>query len=266
MIGYREGSYIWRYSAAITVDARAWVSGAAEVTVTIPSQWDAFWSTVNATDARDVRILDADGRTLITAYKVIKTGGAAIDATAITNRDGTIQISGWTPPAAAMCRLVLVWGSSAASAFGAPTSVSPLTGYIALPVPSVGWRAEPEPPGATKPRARLTKGASEVLVVGVTVAALLASRKEPQAQRRGHDAIRYASYAVQTGGASQAGMVEAASVRFIGEDTVTMLVKAGSSGTDYTIIPTITLYPHASGYSAPTLIPRALLSVRDVAE
>lgn len=259
-IPYRETTYTWKYSAAITVDASAWVAGAAEVSIPIPTDWDAFWLTINQTDARDVRILDADGLTKLT-YDIVKTGPAAIDATAITNRDGRIRISGWTPPAAAMCRLVIIWGNSTvATGAGVPTFAAPLNGYIAVTAPARGWRARGVERGRTKPAATITKGAAEVLTVGVEVSPLLNSRTASSANTRAKEAISYASYSVTLAGAAQAAMITASSLRFLDTSRMYFDVKAGTTAVSYTIVPVVVTT------AAQTLSPRALLDVRDLSE
>lgn len=260
MIAYREGGYTWKYSAAITVDARSWSSGAVEISVPIPADWDAFWTTINQTDARDVRVLSADGLTKLT-YDIVKTGPAAIDAGAITSRDGRLRISGWTPPLAAMCRLVVVWGqSSVSSGAGSPTFASPINGYIALGLPARGWMAMPPQAGRTKPVAKFAKGATEQIVLGLDVGGLVDTRATAHARSRSLGAISYASYVVHAAGTPQGGMVDASTLRFIDETRCYFLVNAGSSGTTYTIVPTVVLT------SSQTLIPRALLEVRDLTE
>lgn len=259
-IPYREGSYTWKYSAAITIDARAWAAGAAELSIPIPVDWDAFWLTINQTDARDVRILSADGSTKLT-YDIVKTGPAAIDAAAITARDGRIRVSGWTPPAAAMCRIVIIWGNSTvATGAGAPTFAAPLNGYIAVAVPSRGWVARGVARGRTVPPVTISKGAAEVLSVGCEVGMLLNARATATANTRTREAISYASYSVTLAGAAQAAMVTASSLRFLDTSRMFFEVKAGTTATSYTIVPVVVTT------EAQTLSPRALLDVRDLSE
>lgn len=261
---YRASGIRWRQYAAITVDATGWGGGAVDAEITIPRDLEAFWSLID-NSAAEARVLSPDLGTVLT-YKITTAAGATFDATAKSNRDGKISIDNWTPPAAAMCRLVLAWhATGASSAASVLTTSSPLTGYIATGLPRVGWRAKLERPGATQPSIRLQKTATEVLRVYVDASGLIQGR---QGRMAGPDstagALRYASYTVDTGGASQAGMKSATSLRFLGESTMFFLVQAGTSGTDYTINASADVV-HTDGTSD-TINPRAMLRVRSTTE
>lgn len=237
---YRSGTTTWRYYAAITVDARGWTSGAQYATATIPKDFDDFWDNVGSDPY--VRVLNADGATLAT-YKLTNGSGATFDATAITNRDGQIHIS-FTPTVAAMWRFVLAWGptaavSSAASVF---TPSGAYSAYVALTIPSIGYRARLEAAHVTDPTSKLQKGADETHTVGVDLTALLPGRLGRFAGVDGGGAPRYASYDVVDGNGTTVGtMVTASSLRFVGENLITFTVKAGTDGTTYTIKPSVTM-------------------------
>jgi hypothetical protein len=260
MTQYTEGSTRWPHSAAITVDATGWSSGAQYITITVPADFAAFWDGIHQTDARDVRLLDADGVTKL-SYQLVDQGGAAVAAADITARDMIIRIGSWTPPSAAMCRIVLAWGASGVSSGGTTvTPSSPLTGYINLGRPRLGWPARRERPDQTQPLLRVHKDAAEAVRFVVDFRGMLASRIFAQGGSPELGQLKSASYVVSTGGSAQAGMISATSVRFADPSAVIVLVQAGTSGTNYTVVVT------AVTTTGETLISRTVLDVQTLSE
>lgn len=258
--GYREGSNIWSYFAAITVDARAWVAGAAEVSITVPADWDAFWTQINQTDGRDIRVLNAAGDTPLT-YDVVDTGGGAFGAADITARSCKIRISGWTPPAAAMCRLVLAWGqASATSGAGSPTTVSPLNGYILVAAPQQGWTALPVRADVTTPAVRVQKTAAEAITYAVSFLPWLRGRLGQYARVSVGTSLSYATYVITNGGSSAglSGMIDLSKIRFLGADTVVVIAQAGVTATNYMIAVTATTTDSQTIEAAAELVVRTL--------
>lgn len=257
---YREGAITWTAYAAITVDARS--SSANNVTVTIPKDLDAFWLAVTAES--EIRILAADGVTKAT-YEIDNGSGSTFDGTAITNRTGRIKIGSYTRASAAMCRMVLAWAPQGGTPSTGGTSVSlstPVTGYLAQEQPRNVIRARPEPVGALVPSPRVQKGSGETLLLAVDVTALLPTRDAGSyGGGDGIGGLSYASYAaVDSNSSPYSSMVDAASLRFLGDWGVSFTVTAGVSGTVYTVIPTLI----TTTSPAETYTPKVQVSVRDV--
>lgn len=260
MSQYREGTTAWPYSMAITVDCRSWVSGAIDVEVAVPTDLDHFWTTIHQTDGRDIRVLDADGRTKL-AYALTDTSNNAVDATDITNREMKLRIDGWTPPAAAMCRLELVWGAAGVSSGGTAVTISgAYSGYIAVAVPSRGWIGRSERPGATHPDAEFLKGSADSRRLFVDFGRLLGVRAQRHANTSAYEQLAYASYVCNKAGSPQAGMIDASSLRFVGRGVVTFLSKSGTDGDDHTLVVT------AGSSTSEIHTARAVLRVRDLQE
>lgn len=269
MTPYREGSYTWRYCASMTVDLRGWTSGAADVHCVVPQDWDAFWTGINATDGRDIRITDAEGNLL--SFALHKTGGSALDAGAITSRDCTIKIDGsvtpsggssFTPTIARMYQVLVWWGQSSVSAptTGFVSTSTPATGYILTYLPPHRWVGRKERADALTLSSRMHKTTDEQVLVAVDVLELLGRRSSPTGGSYRAVEMRYASYEVQLAGVAQGSMVDASTLRFFGSRFVVFLLKAGTTATSYTISPTIVTT------SGETLNPRAQLTVRDLRE
>lgn len=269
MSAYRESSGVWPYRASITADALGWISGASDVSVPVPVDFDAFWNGINQTDGRDIRVTDASGNLL--SFAIEKTGGGALDASAITSRDCTIKIDGsvtptggssFTPPAASMVQLFVHWGNTSATAptTGYVSISGALTGYLLMQVPQHVWVGRKARKDTTRLEEGIHKGTTESLVVAVDMQPMLQTRTTPFAGSKRGAEISYATYQVLQAGASQAAMVTAASLRFYAGRYVCMVVKAGTTATNYTISPTVVTT------SSETLNPRAELRVRDLQE
>jgi hypothetical protein len=243
MSAYRDSSgNTWKYHADISVDATSWTSGAIDITITIPNDWDAFWNYINQTDGRDIRVTDAAGTTLL-SFDFVDSGASAVDTSDITARDGKIRIDAFTPTAAGTLRLQLYWGNgTVSSVFGVGLTISnAYTGYILTAMMPIRFAAFRERPDATKAAMRLHKLPTETLAVMVDISELLPYRRTPHARSVRAAEIKLATYAASSGGSNYGGMVAGSTVRFYGGRWILFNVASGASGTTYTVTPTITL-------------------------
>lgn len=253
MSWYRETGYTWTRRWSLTVDNTGGGAGAIDISGAIPSDLEDFWNLID-TSGNELRITDPDGMTKL-SYN--------IESFSKTNRTGTIEVDNYDAPGTGLLHLFLYAGatgapSGAAAAF-VPASAKTL--YIATcGPPRVGYPALRERPGDTRPRARLAKASDETIKVGVDFAAMLAQRVRPFQNRLLCDEIDYASYVVTLNGASQAGMITAASPRFFDGRFISLDLKSGTDGSDYTVVPTVRT---TDGL---VVTPRAILQVRDVDE
>ena len=246
----------WQFRTPVSVDN---ISGASTIDgeVTIPPSLDLFWDNTKA-DGYDAVLTDSDGETKLVYKRSTWTHAS---------KSGVLQINDWTPNNADCVAVAWLYFGNAAAADGAGTFTAsgPKAGNIELSSPgSIRVAAIREHPGALKPSQVIVKGSAEVLNVWVDVSAVLTPRS-----LQGNDSARLTEVAsvqvaVLDGGVTQSGMFEAGASRVIESKNkrcwVKVKVKAGSSGTDYTLqvkIITTTGETHA---------PRFLLRVRDVSE
>lgn len=252
-------SWAWSRRIPIAVDLTGGATGAQDVNIALPADWDDFWENVRSS-GEDIRVTDADGITLLTID---------LNGFSKSNRTGTIEIDNWTPPGTGS-RIPLIWlywgESSATTVVSSFAPAGALTAYVELGAPG-GPRhlfLSSEPLGATRPDGAIAKRSGETVHVWLCVAALMGPRLKDQADRSLYEGISYVTYDVQTGGASQAAMVTAASPRFVEDEQlrvwVRLEVKAGSDNTDYTALLTVRTT------EGQTLVGTWLVRVRDTDE
>lgn len=245
----------WKYRIPIAMDNTAGATANIDLSMSIPADFDAFWDNVQS-DGDDIRITGADGRTLAT-YDV--------ESFNATTKTGTLEVDNYACQASTMQQLWLYWGNS--SATNAESSVTPssaVSGYICQETPT-GFVVvvQPERQGATQPRNRFQKGSNEQITIWFDFRGMLHQRQKPNEGSVLLEEIDYVSLVqVETGGAAQAAMVDATKTRFV-DGFVGMLVKAGSSGTNYTAICRVVT---TGGSIARTLEGRAYFAVRNVTE
>lgn len=240
---------------SITIDSTA-SAATGDVQILIPDTFSPFWEKIDAS-GYELRVTAADGVTVL-SYKLASFNK--------TTRAGYIQIDDFAPAEATVCQVWLYFDMS-----GAPDKSTAFvyaaskTGYIYLGAPGPATPALPERPGDAVPRDALAKVAAESRWFWFDFG--------PRLQRRfvafdGYDQweeIYSVSYDVQAGGVSQAAMITATSPKIVGGRFVQVLVAAGTSGTDYTLICTAkTRYP--PDLTGQTLQARALLRVKDPKE
>lgn len=244
----------WKYRAPLAIDNTAGGAGAADVTCALPADWDAFWNYINQTDGRDLRVCDSNGITLLT-YD--------LNGFNLTARSLTIEIDNYTLVASATRQVWLYWGnSSAATAVSAFAPSSPKSAYALVNAPGARFiRVGPQRPGELKPRNVITKASAEQVYLWFDFSPVLHRRVEGYNSDKGFEELADVTLVdVQLAAASQAAMIDATTTRFLEGGVVRMLVKAGTSGTDYTAICRCT-----TSYGQ-TVEGRALIKVRNVAE
>lgn len=264
----------WRRRAAISVPNTAG-SGTIDVDITIPPDWDAFWSRIDAS-GNELRVTSADGRTLVT-YDVDKPGGGAFSASA---RTGRIRIDGATVPAVPTST-ALFWlyydpETTQGDASSAVTMSGALDGYIELGVP-VDRRvsAAVQRPGLQRPQNLTAKAAGATEHHWIDLAPLLQRYATPVAERLYYEEIAGVIVtAVDENDALASTIIDNTATRFV-EFAVGALrrmyarvtLTAGTSGTRYTATVTArTVTPAAPTSVHRTLSQRLGLVVRDELE
>jgi hypothetical protein len=260
-MGHYDSAWPRRWSITVGNAAGA-ASG--DVEVVVPADWDG-WGVIQA-DGDDIRITTADGQTLV-AY--------ALSGFNYANRTVTLQIKSAALSNTAGMDLLWVYAGNVAATVGATAvvMVAPLTGYIETGRPSTHIiQAQPERPGATRPRNRIQKTATEQLYVWIRVDGLLERKAEAYQGRTQHEEVRSAVVAVTLAGVAQAPMIDTTKQRFLErrgrngrEMWVKAFIQAGTTATDYTIATSLrTVVPTNTAYRL--LEPRAFLAVESVSE
>jgi len=251
---YREsGAYSWRRRASVSVDNTAGAGGAIDITFTLPTAWDDFWSEID-TPGSEIRVSDGDGSTKL-VYSL-----ASFDKTA---RTGTISVDGYVAPDAGMLQIFIYWNASgAATGVAATTIAAAKTGYIETcgPAGADFMRADIARPNESRPRKQIAKGSDETRDVWFDLGPQLPRRVRPFAEHFDCDEIDYVTYHVNLAAAAQAGMISATATRFYSGRYVRVRVLAGTDANDYTIV---ALVRTVEGL---ILGPRAWLRVRDLDE
>lgn len=263
----------FRRRKAITVHSAAG-GGSFDADITIPPDWDEFWDEIDSA-GNELRVTRADGYTLLT-YDVDNGSGGAFS---LASRLGRIRIdtAGAVGTATETCLFWVYFDSTSTQgdASQAVTMTSVLTGYIELAAPST-YICSFEPPraGLTAPRQSIGKGASDDLFVWLDLSQQLSTRVTKFANRMQYEEPIQALYSVVNGaGAAQAAMITAADTRWVEvvEGNARRLflrvrVKAGTSGTNYTLIATVTTTNPVALAILRTLIARIGIIVYDLLE
>lgn len=224
---------VWTRKVPISLVQTATDGTAADWDITIPSGLDDFWNTVDAA-GNELRVTDAVGTLL--AY--------SLSGFNRTNRTGTIRLDGVANPAAAHVQLAwLFYGSTTNQGDGATGSgAGGKTGYIELARPGGPYvvRHAPQIPGTTLPVRTFHKSANEVADLWVQLAAPRGAML-PYNSSPGLECPRYLTQTVEdTSGATTptSTMADISLARFVWGPRIGMwarcIVKAGSSGTNYT--------------------------------
>ena len=158
------------------------------------------------------------------------------------NRSATFQLDAVQTLANATCAVYMYWGySSASDGDSSPTIASAKTGEVEVGCPTVPMlQAQLDPFGNSNPVQRFQKTVAEVLDVWIDCRSFLAKRCVPNAGSKRYEELHAVSYSVETNGSAQASMIDQAYTRVLDPGWVRVRVKAGSTGTSYTIIPKIT--------------------------
>ena len=229
---YTDYTNTFSNAIPVAVDNTGGAAAAIDITFTVPTDLNSFWSVIQS-DGDDIRVVDADGRTLLN-YRLATFTYAS--------RVCVIEVDNYAAPAGEMCQIWLVWGnSSASSAVSVFVGASMKTGYIATPAP---WGklvpAIRENFRSQRPRATLQKASGESIYFTLDLRTVLNRRRngEPVGGDLRYEEIDYVSYRVTTGGAAQASMIDEAKIRFCMEG-VRLYLTAGSDGTEYVVEVTV---------------------------
>lgn len=237
---------------SVAVDNSGGSAGTIDWTMTIPAFADSFWTDIRSS-AQDLRVTAADGCTLLTFE------AASFNS---TTRTVTLEVDNDTAEAGAVLQRWVYWGNADVSSVS--TTVAPAgtirTGYLELGRPTYHQvKVRPERPDSTRWQGRIQKSSTEQIWVFFDVREALQYFLDAFGKKHHYEEVVYATYEVLAGASAQAAMVDATSTRFL-DGWVRVLVKAGSSGTTYTLSLTIVTT------LGRTLNPRCGIVVRNVSE
>lgn len=264
-MSWYDSDYADRYMVSVDNSAGA---ASVDIEIVVPPEhplWDLIQSSGD-----DIRVTAADGVTLL---DYAWTGYTYAD------REGTIQVDAVTLQATAGVYVLWVYAGYASATDGsaAVTITSAVAGYISLASPKGSPYLVPvtrPQPGTTQPRVRLQKQVDEKVHFWWDITDIL---ERASATYQGYDFFEEpygAQFSIETGGSAQASMIEQASTRFVEvieynrgrRRYVVVVVKAGSDGTDYTMILGLLTSAPPSNTSYLQHQPRAFLSVVDTDE
>lgn len=231
-------SATYRRRAAITVDIPG--TSPVDVNITIPTEWDDFWTTIDAS-ANNLRVVWYDGKTVL-SYAVDDGAGGAFSSSA---RTGRIRIDGMVVPTTASQLLIwLYWDPTSNQSSGAVavTITSARDGYIELGSPGQHQFAHrPQTPRTTRPRDKVHKTVNEQAFVWIRLDRALGKRfVKGRGGQRHEEPLHLTQQVLNSGGSDQAAMYDQTKARFVesptGEMWARLLVKAGSTATFYTLV------------------------------
>ncbi len=211
-------------------------SGGVDVSIVIPPEWDEFWGNVQST-GYDIRFTRADGVTPI-AWK--RTSWTYASHTA------TLELDSVTAIGAGVTIVWMYWGAGATAADGAttPTISSAKTGVVSLhrPDPRRVFKYRTASPGAQRPPDTIAKTANEKILVWVDWSSVVNARVGQANSRSEYDEVGSVVVDVQAATASQASMFDQSETVVVGAARVLVgvWIQAGTSGTNYVVIPKIT--------------------------
>lgn len=218
----------WLFRRSIAVDHTGGVAATIDVSIALPADDDTLWSNVQS-DGDDLYVTDADG---LTKLNYDLTGFNS------TNRTGTLRVDGYSAPEGGMLQLFVYFGNAAAtSGQSAVTIDSPKTGYWETGCEGVPLiRCTRERAKDTKPRVTIAKAPNEVLHVWWDVAGLLTKRCDVYEDRDLYEEIDSVNFEVHANDADQSGLRTVTATRIVDGHYVRTEVKAGTSGTTYTMV------------------------------
>jgi hypothetical protein len=265
-MAWYQASGVWAKRAAISVDIPGGGTTTVDVDITIPREWDEFWDAIDSA-GNELRVVWYDGQTKL-VYDVDNGSGGAFDK---TNRLGRIRIDGMTVPnATAMLQIWLYFASTSNQGDGsaAVTIASARNGYIEVSSPGFHRFAHrPQFAQMTRPRDIIHKTAAEQQHVWIRYDRVIAKRPTPGNLSPIHDELMYVDVGVEnTSGVDQTTMYDYTATRFVysrGIMWVRVLIKAGTSGTNYTLVVKPRVIAPGATTASQQLETRIGVSVRD---
>jgi len=245
----------FKYRASVSIDNTAGSGGSKDWTLTIPAGWDHFWDNT-LSNGFDTVLVQEDGRTKLNFERQTWTHAS---------QAGTLRVDSHQLDTAQMHHAWLYYGDPAASADPATsvTITSALTADLELGLasrarPQVLCR--PERPGRTAPTPQISKPSTATIHLWWDLGRVLQNRTTESNGKRFYEEIEYAQIEVYDGAIDQSALYDATKTRIVDGRWVRTLIKAGTSGTDYT--PRLTI-----GTTLDRVLDfRCLLQVRDVDE
>lgn len=204
-----------------------------DVTVTIPKTWDIFWDNIRS-DMFDVIPADVDGNLL----PFERAAGADL-----ATRTLVINIDGHSVKTQAINQIFLYFQNADQSSdpSSSVTIASAINGYI--DISQAGGFIVRQPlnrPPTQSPLQAITKSSDDVIDVFFSVAGLFRSMSSPYANRIDYEGISYVTVqSLDSSGTDSSARYEFADTRFI-DGFVKARTKAGSDGTDYAFMVTVT--------------------------
>lgn len=255
-------TYTWPYRMPLVINNESVPPAAEDATITIPTNWDHFWTTLGQADGDDIAITSADGETEVTWQ--------FNPALNVGNRVATIEIDGVSPPTAAADGVVLwlYWGNTTTASragsfvYSASKTAYVLTSSYAYDIRFIWSR---EAPNVNKARPAFQKTAAETVIVAIAYRDVLAKRPFPYGGGIEDEEPYYISYAVYDDTSAQAAMIDATAIR-MDNDYIYLIVKAGTTGTEYTLRVTMTTTSKSNTGLARTLEFSATVRVKNPTE
>jgi hypothetical protein len=243
----------WGYRIPVSIDN---TSGATthDATITVPYDAELFWDNCE-TDGHDVRFTKSDGMTALAYNRATWNHG---NRSAVFNVDSVTCASN-----DATAVMFMYFGNNSASdGSTSPTISSAKTGAIELACHTGGQTVllKPFRPGEVIAQQVITKTASEAIDVWIDCRRALQTRCESFSKSRRYEEIDYIQVSVLADGADQSGQYDETKTTLSDPGWAKVRVKAGSSGTDYTLVVTI-------GTSTTRVLQaRAVVDVQDIDE
>lgn len=251
----RVGTIIPGKRVSITLDSTAG-SGSANYQVTIPANLSDFWDTIDAS-GNELRVTGPDGSTVLT-YD--------LSGFSKTNRTCTIRIGSHTVGSASMGHAFLYYDMAGVSTgAGSPATASPRSGYIDVGDVIAPIKLRHQRPGDTKPADVVSKDSGASDWVWIDLGHTLDGMFLASDGHKDWEEISYVTYTVEASGAAVSTMLDVTSMRVINGRYIRMILKAGTTGVDNTLILTaVTTYPNQQ--TGRTLVFRVLVKVLNVSE
>lgn len=272
--GWYDSNYQFR--VAISINASAKGTSPVDVTITIPTTLDHFWSNVLSSGA-DIRVTMADGQTLCT-FDINGAGGGRVFSVASKICD--LEIDNLDIQVSAPNFVWLYYGY--ASAVTATTTVTPSSAalaYIAQETPPADRIivVAPERVDATKPQTNIQRMSGESTFVYLDCTDILMRRRDASGGQIGLEGIQAVYLSSTTAGADSSATYCTSGVKDLtrivehnGRTYVRVqLLGAGSSGTNVTFqvaLWTMFNVTSATVFDQRKLAPRFQVTIFDVTD
>jgi len=244
-----------RYPVTIENTGGAETSGTIDVSISIPSDWDAFWENIRA-DGFDIVLTDSLGTQL------------TFKRATFTPATRTCTIEGDNITVGNMNSIVLLYiyfnnpdqTIDLSSAF---TATGPKTGKIYLNAPSLRIVGDPnQRTGSKTANYTFSKTTLDEVYIWFHVGSLMAKRIQPYNAKLGFESLDYVQvFSYDSGGSDDTNRYNETLTAFI-PGWVGVYVKAGSNNTDYAVA--CNIRTAGGGPFNQSISLRCLLSVRDL--